>query len=147
MRLTSYTNYSIRILMCCAIRRDEVITIAEIAAVHGISRAHLLKSARRLGQLGYLQTLRGRNGGIRLAVPAAQIDIGEVVRALEDTAEFVECFRPATNSCRIAGACGFSGLLKRSLEAFFREMDGVSLADLVGDGHALRGRLPMIALA
>lgn len=138
MRLTSYTNYSVRILMYCALHADTVVTIADIACDFDISRAHLLKAARRLGQLGYLQTTRGRSGGVQLAMAPREISIGEVVRALESSDAFVECFNPATNTCRIAGACRFTGLLRRALDAFYRELDSETLADLVDKDEQVR---------
>ncbi len=130
--------------MYCGLHPQRLVTIPEIASAFGLSRAHLLKSARQLGQLGYLQTVRGRNGGIRLALAPEQIGVGDVVRALEDTSEFVECFNPARNQCRIAGACKLSGLLRRGLEGFYEELDTATLADLVGDGEELRLRLPLV---
>lgn len=138
MRLTSYTNYSMRILMYCALHADETVTIAAVARDFSISRAHLLKAARRLGQLGYLQTTRGRSGGVQLAMPAGDISVGEVVRALETADDFVECFNPGTNTCRLAGTCRLTGLLRRGLEAFYRELDKKTLADLVGRDGKLR---------
>jgi Rrf2 family nitric oxide-sensitive transcriptional repressor len=145
MRLTSYTNYSMRMLMYCALSTDSLVTIADIARDFDISRAHLLKAARRLGQLGYLETTRGRSGGVRLAMPADQISVGEVVRALETSDEFVECFNPETNTCRIAGTCRLTGLLRRALEAFYAELDSKTLADLVGaDGRNRRLREDLI---
>lgn len=137
MRLTSYTNYSMRILMYCALHAGEAVTIADIARDFAISRAHLLKAARRLGQLGYLQTARGRGGGVRLAMAPRAISVGEVVRALETSDTFVECFNAETNSCRLAGPCRLTGLLRRGLEAFYSELDGATLADLVGDDQGL----------
>jgi Rrf2 family nitric oxide-sensitive transcriptional repressor len=133
--------------MYCALHRDRLVTIPEVAAAFAISRAHLLKSARHLGQLGYLHTVRGRNGGIELARPAEAISIGEAIRALEDTGDFVECFNPARNQCRIAGACKLTGLLRRGLEGFYRELDGSTLADLVTDEAALRDRLALVEVA
>lgn len=144
MRLTSYTNYSLRVLMYCALHRDRLVTIPEIATAFDLSRAHLLKSARHLGQLGYLHTVRGRNGGIELAQPPERISVGEAIRALEDTGDFVECFNPARNQCRIAGTCKLTGLLRRGLEGFYRELDGSTLADLVSDEVALRERLELV---
>jgi Rrf2 family nitric oxide-sensitive transcriptional repressor len=144
MRLTSYTNYSLRVLMYCALHRDRLVTIPEIATAFDLSRAHLLKSARHLGQLGYLHTVRGRNGGIELAQPPERISVGEAIRALEDTGDFVECFNPARNQCRIAGTCKLTGLLRRGLEGFYRELDGSTLADLVSDEVALRERLALV---
>jgi len=138
MRLTSYTNYSMRILMYCALHAGENVTMADVARDFAISRAHLLKAARRLGQLGYLQTTRGRSGGVQLAMAPGEISVGEVVRALETADDFVECFNPATNTCRLAGTCRLTGLLRRGLEAFYRELDKKTLADLVGTDHKLR---------
>jgi Rrf2 family nitric oxide-sensitive transcriptional repressor len=107
----------------------------------------LLKAARQLGQLGYLRTIRGRSGGVRLAQAPQEIAIGAVVRQIEDTGEFVECFNLATNTCPIAGECKLTGLFRRGVEAFFLELDGVSLGDLVGDGQHLRKRLPVLDLS
>jgi Rrf2 family nitric oxide-sensitive transcriptional repressor len=133
--------------MYCALQPARVVTIADIARAYGISKAHLLKSARHLGMLGYLHTIRGRNGGIELAMPAHDIDIGQIVRELEDSSEFAECFNPATNTCPIVGACRLTGLLHRGVEAFYSTLDGTTLADLVGTGEALRQRLPLLDLS
>ena len=138
MRLTSYTNYSMRILMYCAMHVDEIVTMADVSRDFDISRAHLLKAARRLGQLGYLQTTRGRSGGVRLAISPGEISVGEVVRALETSDDFVECFNPETNTCRLAGTCRLTGMLRGALEAFYRELDKKTLADLVGCDGKLR---------
>jgi Rrf2 family nitric oxide-sensitive transcriptional repressor len=138
VRLTSYTNYAVRILMYCALHAGKVVTIADIADDFDISRAHLLKAARRLGQLGYLQTTRGRSGGVQLAMAPQEISVGAVVRTLESSDDFVECFNPETNPCRIAGPCRFTGLLRRALDAFYRELDGKTLADLVGEDQRVR---------
>lgn len=133
--------------MYCGIHPGRLVTIPEIATAFGLSKAHLLKSARQLGQLGYLQTVRGRNGGIRLARTPDQMVVGEIVRALEDTSEFVECFNPSRNQCRIAGVCELSGLLRRGLQRFYEELDSATLADLVGDGEELRQRLSVVEVA
>jgi Rrf2 family nitric oxide-sensitive transcriptional repressor len=138
MRLTSYTNYSMRVLMYCAVHSGKTVTVADIARDFDISRAHLLKAARRLGSLGYLQTTRGRSGGVQLAMEAGEISVGEVVRALETSDDFVECFNPERNTCRLAGTCRLTGLLRRGLEAFYRELDKNTLADLVDDDRKLR---------
>ena len=147
MRLTSYTNYSLRILMYCALQQGRLVTIPEVADAFGISRAHLLKSARHLGQLGYLRTVRGRNGGIELARAPEAISVGAAIRDLEDTGEFVECFNPSRNQCRIAGPCRLTGLLRRGLEGFYRELEDSTLADLVADEAALRDRLALVEVA
>ncbi len=120
--------------------------IEDIATSYGISKAHLLKSSRQLGQLGYLTTLRGRSGGVKLALPPEKIALGEVLREIEDTSEFVECFKPATNTCPLAGECKLTGLFHQGIEAFFSSMDGITIADLVSDGRRLRDRLPALEL-
>lgn len=132
--------------MYCALHPGELVRIEDVATSFGISRAHLLKAARQLGQLGYLATLRGRSGGVKLATEPENICIGEVVRQIEDTGEFVECFNRETNSCPLAGECKLTGLFRRGVEAFFRELDGVNLRDLVGDGNRLKDRLPALEL-
>src|SRR6056300_1661323 len=133
--------------MYCALHPDRVVRIEDIAVAFGISKAHLLKSARQLGQLGYLQTIRGRAGGVKLGMPAEDIDIGAVVRALEGASEVVECFNPNTNSCPLIGECQLTGLFKRGLEAFFSALDNVTLADVTRDPETLRNRLPVLELA
>lgn len=136
-----------RILMFCAVHRGQHVRIQDVAEAFDISRAHLLKAARQLGQLGYLETTRGRGGGVRLGLPAEEIDVGQVIRVLEDSGEFVECFNPETNTCPIAGTCRLTALFRRALEAFYLELDGVTLADLVGDGRKLRDLLPVLELS
>ncbi len=131
--------------MYCAIHPGETVRIQDIAESFGISRAHLLKAARQMGQLGYLTTLRGRSGGITLGMAPEDISVGEVVRALEGQGEFVECFNMDTNTCPIAGTCKLTGLFRKGLEAFYQELDPITVADLVEDGAALSRRLPLIA--
>ncbi|WOJ94737.1 Rrf2 family transcriptional regulator [Congregibacter variabilis] len=136
-----------RILMHCAIHPGRIVRIQDVATAFDISKAHLLKSARHLGQLGYLSTSRGRNGGIQLGMAPERIFVGKVIRELEDSGDFVECFNSQTNTCPIVGPCKLTGLFRKGLEAFYKELDDVSLADIVGDGRALRDRLPLLELA
>lgn len=147
IRLTAYTNYSMRMLMYCAVHPGRVIRIQEVASAFGISKAHLLKAARHLGQLGYLSTARGRSGGIQLGMAPERINVGRVIRDLEGCGEFVECFNSETNSCPIVGACKLTALFHRGVEAFYKELDDTTVADLVGDGQAIRGKLPLLELA
>ncbi len=132
--------------MYCALHPGQIVRIEDIARAFGISKAHLLKSARQMGQLGYLRTIRGRSGGVQLGMAAEQIIIGEVVRALEGASEVVECFNPATNTCPLIGECKLTGLFRQGLEAFFRELDKVTLADVTQEPEALRNRLPLLEL-
>ena len=140
MRLTRFTDYSVRVLMYAGARGDRVSTIADIARAYGISRDHLMKVVQELGKAGYLRNVRGRFGGILLARPAHQIGLGEVVRRTEADFELVEC-----GSCVIAPACGLTGALREALEAFMAVLDGYTLDDLLtrrGDMMRLFDDLP-----
>ena len=127
--------------MFCAMHPDQLVRIKDVADAHGISRAHLLKAARHLGQLGYLQNQRGRTGGVKLGRPAEEIRIGEVVRATEGDLELVECFNPETNECPWMGVCKLSGVFRGALNAFFEELDKMTLAELVAERDVLLERL------
>jgi Rrf2 family nitric oxide-sensitive transcriptional repressor len=127
--------------MFCALHPDKLVRVEDVANAYGISKAHLLKAARQLGQLGYLENHRGRTGGIRLAMAPAQIIIGEVVRHTEGNLELVECFNAQTNTCPLIGVCRLSNLFRVALRAFLAELDKVTLADMVGDRKKLLGRL------
>ena len=131
MRLTSFSDYSLRLLILCAARAPELVTIAEAATIYGISRNHLMKVANELTKGGFLRSVRGRNGGLHLARPAEDISIGKVVRMIKDDKEFVECFVPENTACIIAPACGLKFLFASALEDFFKRLDGASLADVM----------------
>lgn len=131
MQLTRYTDYSLRVLIYLAVHKEGLATIEEISDAYGISKAHLTKIVHQLGLAGYLETVRGRGGGLRLARPPAKIRIGDVVRQTEDTS-LVECFDPQTSHCRIEPVCGLRAALKDALQAFLRTLDGYTLADVVG---------------
>ncbi len=141
MRLTAYTNYALRTLMYCALHPGKTVRVEDVSQAYGISRAHLLKAARQLGQLGYLENTRGRSGGIQLGRPPESIIIGEVVRHTEEQDAFVECFNPATNTCPLIGLCKVSLLFRTAISAFFTELDKVTLADMIANGPALLDRL------
>jgi len=130
VRLTSHSDYALRVLIYCAGRPTELATIADIAKAYDISRAHLMKIANKLVRAGFLQSTRGRNGGLRLARPAKSINIGKVVRLMESQSQLIECFDRATNSCVIAPACGLKHLLAKADDAFYRQLDTASLADI-----------------
>lgn len=149
MRLTAYTDYALRVLMHLALRKDELVRIAEIAESFDISHNHLTKVVHDLGARGYLATVRGRNGGIRLARPAAEIAVGEVVRNLEPDFRLVECFEPDTSDCRIEPACVLRGALTDALTAFLGRLDEVTLAQLVRPRAKLRSLmgLPVVVTA
>jgi Rrf2 family nitric oxide-sensitive transcriptional repressor len=132
MRLTFYSDYSLRLLMYTALREGKLVTIQEVANAYGISKNHLMKVAFELGRKGYLETVRGRGGGLRLAKPPQKIGLGDVVRAMEDNFTMVECFDGKTNKCVITGSCRLRGALAKALTAYFAVLDEYTLADLTG---------------
>jgi Rrf2 family nitric oxide-sensitive transcriptional repressor len=138
MRLTLHTDYALRLLMLLAIEPDERHTIEEVAERYGISRNHLMKVAYTLAQAGFIESLRGRGGGLRLSRAASAVNLGAVVRATEDNFALVECFDRARNTCVLAPACGLRGPLEQALDAFIAVLDRHSLADLVKNPVSLR---------
>jgi Rrf2 family nitric oxide-sensitive transcriptional repressor len=126
VKLTRYTDYSLRVLMHLAARPERLSSISEIARSYRISQNHLMKVVHDLRKAGYVAAVRGRSGGIRLARPAEEINIGDVVRHTEEGFDLVDC-----GSCIIAPACGLTGVLREALTAFMRTLDGYTLADLV----------------
>ncbi len=142
MRLSVQSDYALRTLMFLA-ARDGHHSIAEIARAYGISKNHLMKVAQRLTAEGFVESVRGRGGGLKLARSASVLNVGSVFRAMEDTGSFVECFDAATNTCVVTPACGLRHALSGALEAFARHLDQFTIADLVPDieGYAhLLGR-------
>ncbi len=127
--------------MFCALHPDRIVRMEDVAEAHGISKAHLMKAARQLGQLGYLENLRGRTGGVRLAMPPGKIVIGAVVRHTEGDLDLVECFNVDTNTCPLIGVCKLSAVFRTGLRAFLAELDKVTLEDMVSDRRKLLGRL------
>ena len=119
-----------RLLIHLAVQPDGVATIQDVAAHYGISRNHLMKIAHRAVQAGYVQGVRGRTGGLKLAKPAEEINVGMLLRETEDWT-LVECFDPASNQCPISGGCGLQSILKQALGAYFSVLDRYSLADVV----------------
>ena len=126
MRLTRYTDYAMRTLLYVATRPDRLCSIAEIAGVYGISKNHLMKVVNDLVTAGYLEGVRGRNGGIRLARVPSEINVGEVIRHTEEGFDLADC-----GSCIIAPACGLTGALKQALAAFMTVLDSFTLKDLM----------------
>lgn len=142
MRLTTYTDYSIRLLMFVALRPDRLCTIEEVATAYGISRNHLMKVAQAMGAAGFLQTVRGRGGGLRLGRPARQIRIGDVVRVTEEDMALTACFSGGTNDCVISPYCGFRHVLGDALQAFMAVLDDTTLADIAGSAASVALPLP-----
>lgn len=143
MRLTLHTDYALRLLMQLALTPEKLVTISEVAEAFAISRNHLVKVAHELGQAGFVETVRGRGGGLRLARPSEEIAIGDVVRAMEEDFRIVECFDREANTCCIAPACRLKRLLKEALEAWIAVLDGATLADLVERPAPLRRLLAL----
>lgn len=141
MRLTNYSNYALRMLQYARLRAPDLVRIEDVANAHNVSRHHLVKIAHQLGRHGYLETVRGRGGGIRLGRPAASITVGEIVRITETPIELVECFNADKNTCPLIGACRLSSALDDALEAFLKVLDGVTIADISGNQSQLADRL------
>lgn len=141
MRLTVYTDYALRMLMYLAVKDDGLATISEIAASYGISKNHLMKVAHQLGMAGYVDTVRGRSGGLRLAKPAEAIGLGDVVRHAEPDMALVPCFKPVDASCAVRPCCALRRALERAGAAFASVLDEYSLADLVKPRAQLRALL------
>lgn len=130
MRLTTMTDYALRLLMYVAQHGERLCTIAEVAQAHAISEAHLMKITHQLALGGWLETVRGRGGGMRLALAPQGINLGAVVRSVEPDFALVECF--ATGSaCTLTGHCGLASVLQGALLDFMQHLDGYTLADVL----------------
>lgn len=130
MRLSEYTDYTLRVLMYCAAHRDRLVTIGELAEQHGLSKNHLMKVVNVLARQGLLETTRGRGGGLQLLADPQTIRIGDVVRATETDFRLVECFDASTNVCTLTPSCRLKHLFDEALTGYFRVLDGATLADM-----------------
>ncbi|NMG44407.1 Rrf2 family transcriptional regulator [Aromatoleum toluvorans] len=142
MHLTQHTDYALRVLIYLAVNGERLVTIAEVSERFGISRSHLMKIANHLVRDGFVEGLRGKGGGLRLARAPAAVNVGEVVRSMERGMALVECFG-SDSQCLLTPDCRLKGALGKALEAFLQVLDGVSLAELLespqGQGvHILR---------
>lgn len=131
MQLTIFTDYGLRTLMFLASRPDRLCSVKEVAEAYGISRNHLVKVVHRLAQLGYIESSKGKGGGIKLAKAPEKLKLGELVRALEPHMNIVECFSRETNTCRIAPTCRLKHYLSDAQQAFLSSLDKRTLADTV----------------
>ena len=149
MRLTQWTDYTLRVLMYCAATegRAQPVTITEVAEGYGISRSHLMKIVQQLSAQGLLETTRGRGGGMRLMQPADTIKVGAVVRMTETDFNLVECFDPVSNQCRLSSHCRLKGVLERAMQAYLAELDRVTLADLIASQAPGMGLQAVVTLA
>ena len=125
MRLSRHTDYALRVLLHLAARPERLASIGEIARIYAISENHLMKVVHLLGRSGFVRTVRGRGGGIALAVPAEEIVIGRVVRSTETSLDLADCL-----DCVIAPACGLTGVLAEAMQAFLAVLDRYTLADV-----------------
>ncbi|MEW4211788.1 Rrf2 family transcriptional regulator [Priestia megaterium] len=132
MRLTQYTDYSLRVLLYLGVRdNNKLSNIKEIAEAYNISKNHLMKIIHELGKLGLIETIRGRNGGIRLAQLPKDINIGKVVRQTEEDFHIVECFDHEGNFCVISPVCKLKNVLHEAMQAFIKVLDQYTLEDLI----------------
>jgi Rrf2 family transcriptional regulator, nitric oxide-sensitive transcriptional repressor len=142
MRLTNYSDYSLRVLIFLALKKEgELSTIKEIAETYQISKNHLMKIIHDLGKLGLIDTIRGRYGGIRLAMNPSEINIGAVVSKTEEDFHIVECFTHGKNYCVITPACKLKHVLAEALQAFIHVLSQYTLEDLIQDKDDLRSLL------
>lgn len=140
MRLTLHTDYALRVLVHVGLRGNDLVTINEIAESHGISKNHLTKVVHQLGRDGYLETVRGKFGGIRLLVDPTTVRLGDLVRAIEDDFALARCLRPGDTDCRVGASCLTRRAFDESLVAFFGALNVYTLADMIA---AERGGSPL----
>ncbi|MGI9349930.1 MAG: iron-responsive transcriptional regulator RirA [Rhizobiaceae bacterium] len=131
MRLTKQTNYAIRILMYCAANEGKLSQIPEIASAYGLSEPFLFKILKPLVTHGYVESIRGRNGGIRLKCPATSIHLSEVIRITEDNFAMADCFDTGGTDCPLVENCGLNMALREALNAFFAVLEKYTIADLI----------------
>ncbi|MGE5471254.1 MAG: RrF2 family transcriptional regulator [Bacteroidota bacterium] len=138
MKLTEYTDYTLRTLIFLGGHPGRLVTIQQIADSYDISKNHLMKIVHRLAVNGIVETVRGRSGGVRLKKTPEEINIGQVVRSAEQAFGLVECFELGNTRCALTPACQLKGMFQQALEAFFGVLDAYSLADAIRNGDQLR---------
>lgn len=131
MRLTRFTDNALRCLLLLGLEPERCITVNEIAERMNMSYEHLVKIVHRLAEIGYVETVRGRHGGVRLGKPVGDIVLGALVRQTEENLALVECFDPDHNTCPISSACRLAGTLDQALNAFLAVLDQRTLADIL----------------
>jgi Rrf2 family transcriptional regulator, nitric oxide-sensitive transcriptional repressor len=144
MRLTDYTDYSLRVMLYLALRRDGLATIQEISDAYGISKNHLMKVVQRLGELGWVDTVRGRNGGLRLAPNSPSLSVGAVVRQTENDFALVGCFpdeQGERRQCVIEPQCRLKHALAAARDAFLAELDRHTIGEIAQPASGLSGLL------
>jgi len=146
MRLSLQTDYALRALMYLA-AKDGHHSIADIARGYRISKNHMMKVAQRLVAEGYVKSVRGRSGGLMLARPAKEINVGTLVRTVENIGGFVACFEPLGRGCVVTPVCGLRHALEGGIAAFMAHLDRFTIADLIADPEAFRAALDTAELA
>lgn len=141
MKLTQHSDLGLRLLMYLALRKSESATIQEVSDRFAVSKNHMVKVSHQLTKSGLIESIRGRNGGVRLSRPPESISVEEALRATEDNFDLVECFAATKNHCAISGACRLSGVFDEALAAFFGVLREVSLADLMKNSKLLEKSL------
>lgn len=136
MHITQHTDYALRVLIYLGTNEDRLVTILEISDRFAVSRSHLMKVVNQLIRSGFVEGVRGKGGGLRLARPPAEIGVGDVVRRMERGMEIVECFGSGC-SCILDPSCKLKAALGKALDAFLKVLDGISLADLLGQQESL----------
>ncbi|HPP46147.1 MAG TPA: Rrf2 family transcriptional regulator [Accumulibacter sp.] len=145
MKLSTFSDYTLRVLMYLALHRERLATIPEISAAYEISENHLMKVVYQLARAGVIESVRGKGGGIRLAREPGEIRLGQIVRASEGSAPIVECLSADQGKCRIAAACRLAAVLERAFDALYATLDEYTLADLVQTPRGLRMLLARVA--
>jgi Rrf2 family nitric oxide-sensitive transcriptional repressor len=138
MRITTFSDYTLRVLMFLALNRDRLATIPEVAATYDISENHLMKVVNQLARSGVIESVRGKGGGIRLAREPEEIRIGQIIRASEGETPLVECLSGDPDACRIVTACKFRVVLVRAFNSLYATLDEYTLADLVSNPRRLK---------
>ncbi|MBV6431836.1 MAG: HTH-type transcriptional repressor NsrR [Bryobacteraceae bacterium] len=142
MKLTAYTDYSLRVLMYLGLRGERLTTISELSGTYGLSANHLMKIIHNLGKLGYIETVRGRGGGMKLAGAPEEINLGQVIRQMEPDFAVAECLDPDhPSACIIMPACRLQLILGKAVEAFLDVLDNHTLADLLQSRTRLKSLL------
>lgn len=138
MQFTHFTDYSLRTLIYLGAQQNMLTTISEVAEKYGISQSHLTKVVHQLANRGYIQTTRGKGGGMRLARLPQLINIGDVVRDMEENINLVECFNAKNQNCPLLPACILKSVLLEARKNFFDTLDRYTLADLLTNQSSLR---------
>ena len=140
MQITRFTDYGLRTLMYVAARSENISSVKEIAEHYGISRNHLVKVVHRLSQLGYIETTKGKGGGLQIAQGTENLCLGDLIKQLEPNMNIVECFDAETNTCRITGSCQLKNYLFEATKNFIDTMNKYTLADAVQNKDGMKQR-------